>query len=270
MKPSGVITLMTDFGLADPYVAMMKGVILSVNPHARLVDITHQVPPGAICEGARVIREAYRFFPPGTIHLGVVDPGVGSDRRPIAAEADGHAFVGPDNGLFWPVLMDAADSRIVCLQAERFFLPSVSATFHGRDVFAPVAAHLSIGVELEELGGPVTDPRPVSLPVVQIKGESLQGQIIHVDHFGNLVSNIASEVLNRFLGSSGPSIHVGGLRLQRVDRAYADVEEGQPLALVNSSNLLEVAVNMGRASEVVGVPEEDLIGTEVRVSRRSS
>lgn len=267
MKSSGIITLLTDFGLADPYVAMMKGVILSINPEARPVDVTHEIRPGAIFEGARVIRETYRFFPPGTIHVGVVDPGVGSDRRLIAVEADGHAFVGPDNGLFWLVLQKARKARIVHLKENRFFLSPVTSTFHGRDVFAPVAAHLSLGVDLEQMGVLITDPKHLPFPIPRMEGDSLHGQIIHVDHFGNLISNIESEELRRFLGSSTPSIHLGTLTIKKLERIYSDVEEGQPLALINSSDLLEVAVNMGRASEVVGVEKEDLVGMLIRVSR---
>lgn len=267
MKPSGIITLLSDFGLSDPYVAQMKGVILSFNPKALLVDITHEIPPGAIFEAARMIRETYRFFPPGTIHVGVVDPGVGSGRRLVALEADGHAFVGPDNGLLWLVLQIAGESRIVHLKESRFFLSPVSPTFHGRDVFAPVAAHLSMGVEIEEMGDLISDPRPLLFPTPRRQGEWLHGQIIHVDRFGNLISNIESEELLRFLGSSIPSIHVGTLNIRGLNRIYSDVEEGQPLAFINSSNLLEVAVNMGRASEYVGVEREDLVGTAVKVAK---
>jgi len=269
MRPSGIITLLTDFGLSDPYVAMMKGVILSLNGKARLVDITHDISPGAIYRGAVFIRETYRFFPAGTVHVGVVDPGVGSDRRMIALEAGGHFFVGPDNGLFWPVQQEAPDAHIVHLTEKRFFLNSVSPTFHGRDVFAPVAAHLSLGAALDELGVPIADPTPLPLPIPFLESGILIGQVTHVDHFGNLISNIGSETLHRFLGGTAPIIQVGKLAIRRLDRIYSDAEQGMPLAFLNSSDLLEVAVNTGRASEVVGVEKEELIGTEIRISKGS-
>lgn len=267
MKSSGIITLLTDFGLADPYAAIMKGVILSINPKACLVDITHVLKPGAIFPAARIIREAYAFFPAGTVHLGVVDPGVGSNRRMIAVEADGHAFVGPDNGLFWLVLQKAKGARVVRLTEKRFFMPSVSRTFQGRDVFAPVAAHLSLGEELEPMGRPITDPTPLFVPMPNVKGDVLHGQIIHMDRFGNLISNIDADLLYRFLGPSCPLIQLGSISITKLDRVYSDVEEGRLLALINSSDLLEIAVNLGRASEYAGVEKEDLIGSLITVAK---
>jgi hypothetical protein len=142
MKISGIITLLTDFGLSDPYVAMMKGVILSINPDARLIDISHQVRVGSILQAGGLIRETYPFLPRGTVHMVVVDPGVGSNRRLIGLEAGGHFFVGPDNGIFWPLIKDHQGARIINLIETKFFLSSVSHTFHGRDIFAPAAAHL--------------------------------------------------------------------------------------------------------------------------------
>ena len=269
MKPSGIITLLTDFGLADPYVAMMKGVLLSINSRACLVDISHEIRPGAIFPAARIIQEAYRFFPDGTVHLGVVDPGVGSDRRPIAAEANGHFFVGPDNGLFWPVLQGSPRARIYHLTENRFFRRSVSRTFHGRDVFAPVAAHLSLGAGIEETGIPIEDPKPLFVPSPYREGKDLCGQVIHADHFGNLITDIDVETLLQFLGKSTPWIQVGSLTVRTLSRAYSDVEEGQPLALINSSDLLEISVNLGKASEYVGVEEGELIGTPVRIRSKN-
>lgn len=267
MRTSGIITLLTDFGVADPYVAMMKGVILSINPKARLVDITHEIPAGAVFPAARMLRETYRFFPPGTIHLGVVDPGVGSDRKPIAAEAGGHGFVGPDNGLFYPILQEAAETRITHLKETRFFLPAVTSTFHGRDVFAPVAAYFSLGIDPDQMGIPMTNPEPMPIPAPRLEEDSLHGQVIHVDHFGNLISNIGSEALYRFLGSSNPSIRLGKVTIRRLSHAYSDVDEGQLLAYINSSNLLEVAVNRGRASEYMGLEKESLVGMVISVTR---
>lgn len=269
MTPAGIITLLTDFGLTDPYVAMMKGVLLSINPRACVVDITHEVRPGAIFPAARILLETYPYFPEGTVHVAVVDPGVGGGRRSIAVEADGHFFVGPDNGLFWLVLQGYPEARVYHLTEERFFRATVSRTFHGRDVFAPVGANLSLGTKIEETGVPISDPKSLFVPSPYTEGDSLCGQIIHADHFGNLISDIDAETLHRFLGQAQPWIRVGSMTISGLSKAYSDVEEGKPVALINSSNLLEISVNLGKASEYVGVEEEYLIGTVVRIRLRN-
>ena len=267
MKPSGIITLTTDFGLSDPYVAMMKGVILSINPSARLVDISHHIPAGSVLEAARLIREAAPFFPKGTVHVAVVDPGVGTDRRPIAIETESYVFVGPDNGVFWPVTHQEAQARVFHLNEGAYFLPHVTRTFHGREIFAPVAAHLSLGVDLARMGAVITDPVSLDLPEPFEKEGRLYGQIVHEDHFGNLVTNIHAEVLAEFLKSGHPLIQVGNLTLKQLRETYAHAGKGEILALINSAGFLEIAVNRGRASEVVGIRSQDLIGTAVEVRR---
>ena len=266
-ETSGIITLTTDFGLSDPYVGMMKGVILSLNPEACLVDITHKVKTGAVLQASRILSEAHTFFPKGTVHLAVVDPSVGSQRRLIALRARGHLFVGPDNGLFWPIIDAAEAASIFELTERRFFLPSITQTFHGRDVFAPVAAHLSLGVAPEEMGRPISNPTRLRVPAPFRKEDSLLGQILQVDHFGNLVTNIGHRELAEFLGAERPEVQVGRLRVIGLRRIYADVEEGRPLALINSSNLLEIAVNLGRASEYVGLESGEIVGSVVKVNR---
>jgi S-adenosylmethionine hydrolase len=267
MKPSGIITLTSDFGLSDPYVAMMKGVILSINPSAALVDFTHMIRAGSISQAAGLIDEAFVYYPMGTVHLAVVDPGVGSSRRPIAVEAKGHFFVGPDNGIFWPVIQDNAASTVVHLQDSRYFLPVVSRTFHGREIFAPVAAHLSLGVALENLGTRIEDPFRLLLPGTRMSEDALYGEVVRVDNFGNLITNIPSKELGQFLGSGQPWVEVGNLVIRKLSGTYADGEEGEPLALINSSNVLEIAVNLGRASEYTGVTDGEIVGTVVRVLR---
>lgn len=267
MKPSGIITLVTDFGLTDPYVGMMKGVILSINPNARLVDISHQVRAGSILQAASLIRETFPFFPLGTVHVAVVDPGVGSERRLMGLEAGGHFFVGPDNGIFWPVIKSHKGARVVHLKESKFFLSSVSHTFHGREVFAPVAAHLSKGVDLAMMGPTVSDPSKLNVPKLQKRGQTLKGQITRVDNFGNLITNIHRRDLRLFLKSYQPVIKVGDLVIKKLSHIYADAEEGEPLALINSSDWLEVAVNLGRASDYLGLESREIIGTEVRVSK---
>ena len=267
MKPCGIISLTTDFGLCDPYVAMMKGVILSINPEARVVDISHQIKAGSIIQAASLVHETFFFFPKGTAHVAVVDPGVGSDRRLIGLEAGGHFFVGPDNGIFWPVIKDHKETKIIHLTESTYFLPPISHTFHGREVFAPVAAHLSRGVDLETMGLKISDPFKLHFPRPQKKGEILCGQITRVDNFGNLITNIHCKDLDLFLESVMPVIEVGNLTIMRLSPIYADVEEGKPLALINSSDWLEIAVNLGRASQCLGLASEEIIGTEVKVSK---
>ena len=267
MKASGIITLTTDFGLSDPYVAMMKGVILSINPEAQVVDVSHQVRAGSIIQAAGLIHETYSFYPKGTVHVAVVDPGVGSERRLMGMEAGGHFFVGPDNGVFWPLIEDYKGPQIIHLTESRYFLSPMSHTFHGREVFAPVAAHLAKGVSLKRMGSRLSDPVELHFPKPQKKGEEMVGQITRVDNFGNLITNIHRRDLESFLKSYKPVIEVGDLTIRKLSLIYAEVEEGVPLALINSFHRLEIAVNLGRASQVVGVPAEVIIGTEVKVSK---
>jgi S-adenosylmethionine hydrolase len=265
MKPSGIITLTSDFGLSDPYVAMMKGVILSINPSAVLVDLTHMIRAGSISQAAALLYEAFVYYPMGTVHLAVIDPGVGGSRRPIAAEAEGHFFVGPDNGIFWPVIQEDSESSVVHLQDSRFFLPAISRTFHGREIFAPVAAHLSLGAALESLGPRIGDPVRILLPRLHMSQDLLVGEIVRVDNFGNLITNIPSKDLGQFLGSGRARFEVGNLEIRKLSGTYAEAEEGEPLALINSSNVLEIAVNLGRASEYIGAKDREIIGTPVKV-----
>lgn len=267
MSASRVITLTTDFGLGDPYVAMMKGVILSINPGVQVVDISHQIRAGSIIQAASLVYETFPFFPEGTVHVAVVDPGVGSERRLIGLEAGGHFFVGPDNGIFWPVIEDYEEITIIQLTEKAYFLPSISHTFHGREIFAPVAAHLSSGVDLGRMGSRVHDPVKLKVPKPRKEGEMLYGQITRVDNFGNLITNIHRTDLEAFVESGKPLIQVGDLTIKELSPIYADVEEGEALALINSSDWLEIAVNLGRASQYVGLPSEEIIGTEVKVSR---
>jgi S-adenosylmethionine hydrolase len=261
--PSGIITLTTDFGQRDPYVAMMKGVILSINPDARIVDITHQIAAGSIWEGASILKDAHRFFPSGTVHVGVVDPGVGSPRRPIALVAQNHFFVGPDNGLLYPLIEAHGQCHVVHLTDKRYWMNEISVTFHGRDMFAPVAAHLSQGVDLLLMGETIDDPMPLQVPLPRVEGSALVGEIVRIDHFGNLITNITSEHLAPFLESKDLTIRIGGLVLNTLSTTYSDVPKGQPLALIGSSNALEIAVNGGNAAHDLG--GECRVGTAVLV-----
>ena len=198
MEPSRIITLTSDFGLHDPYVAMMKGVILSIHSQARIVDISHQIRAGSVIRAASFLHEAFSFFPKGTVHVAVVDPGVGTDRRLIGLEASGHFFVGPDNGIFWPVIEDDAEANIIHLTNRVYFRPRISPTFHGRDVFAPVAAHLSLGVDLEKMGPRIDAPQKLRYPKSKEKDDEWVGEITQVDNFGNLITIFIAEIWSPF------------------------------------------------------------------------
>ncbi len=264
LTTSGIITLTTDFGESDPYVAMMKGVILFINPDAKIIDITHQIPAGSIQEGGLIIKESYKYFPSGTVHVGIVDPGVGGKRRPITVLTGNHFFVGPDNGLFSSIIETQGHTDIIHLKEKRYWMHKISPTFHGRDIFAPVAAHLSLGVNPFLLGEKIDNPTTLSYPSPSKKNSDLVGEVIRVDHFGNLITNITKEHLSPFLKSKVLIIKIGSLTLKKISTTYNDVPEGQPLALIGSSNLLEIAVNMGRATDYFS--QDKLIGMKVQVS----
>lgn len=267
MKVPGVITLTSDFGLTDPYVGVMKGVILSINPKAHVIDISHQIEAGSIFQGSVILKEAYAFFPDGSIHIAVIDPGVGGNRRPIILKTKNHLFVGPDNGIFWPIILSHQGAEIIHLTETKYFLPNVSHTFHGRDIFAPVAAHLSRGVDPPSMGPIITDPVSLEFPLPKQGKDVLSGQVIRVDHFGNLITNIHQRDIEEFLGSNRTVIRIGNLIIQGMQKAYAEAREGQSLALIGSSGFLEIAVNASRACDVVGLPSKDLLGLECEVSK---
>ncbi len=267
VKPSGMVTLLTDFGLEDPYVGMMKGVILSVNPAARIIDISHHVEAGAIPQAAHILQEAYPYFPEGTVHVTVVDPGVGTNRRAILLVTRTHLFVGPDNGIFWPIIEAGHDIKTLHLTETRYFRPDISSTFHGRDVFAPVAGYLSKGVDPFDMGPVIHDPVRLRLPSPFRKGGSLYGRIVRVDHFGNLITNIRRGDIEGFSGGGRPVVRVGDLRIEGISKAYAETAKGEALALFGSSGYLEIAVNSGRAVDRLGLEQADIIGSKVEVGR---
>ncbi|HEY7647603.1 MAG TPA: SAM-dependent chlorinase/fluorinase [Methylomirabilota bacterium] len=236
----------TDFGLKDSYVAELKAVILSLVREVHLVDVTHEVEPQQIVEAALALDAAAGFFPPGTIHVAVVDPGVGTARRGIVVAAAGHLFVGPDNGLFTPVVARGAWTAFE-LAAPEFRLPEVSRTFHGRDIFAPAAAHLALGVEPSRFGPPVTDP--ICLPWAEARAvaDGYAGTVIHVDRFGNLVTSISAAQVAAVTGDGQAAVKVAGHLLPLVG-TFADLPPGGAGALVGSRNRLEVVVRDGSAA----------------------
>ena len=254
-----VVTLTTDFGIRDPYVAEMKGVMLGLSPELRLVDITHEVDSHDIMGAALVLDAASPFFPPGTVHLAVVDPDVGTARRGLVVTTESASFVAPDNGLLTPILV-RGDWRAFALEAPELRLPRVSRTFHGRDVFAPAAAHLARGLDPARFGRMVDDPVRLPWPDVSAVGGSVAGAVMHVDRFGNLITSISAEAVEE-LGAEA-SIHIAGRRVPLVG-TYADLPPGGVGALVGSSNRLEVAVRQGSAAAVLRARR----GTPVAVSR---
>jgi S-adenosylmethionine hydrolase len=247
-----LITLTTDFGTRDHFVGVMKGVILGINPEARIVDLTHGIPAQDVRAAALVLAESFRFFPRGTVHVVVVDPGVGSRRRPIAASAHGHRFVAPDNGVLSGVLSSDTRSRVYHLNATEYFLEGAGGIFDGRDVFAPVAAWLDRGRELTDLGEEVTDPKTIELPAPEIEAGEVKGQVIHIDSFGNAITNIRAIDLEA-LGKEGPyRVMVKGVEAGVVS-CYADGDCKVLHALINSSGLLEVFLDRGSASSALGL-----------------
>ena len=247
-----LITLLTDFGLQDFFVGVMKGVILSANPHARIVDLCHGIAPQDVRRAGFVLAGAYSYVPEGTIHVCVVDPGVGSSRRILAAEIGGHVFLAPDNGLLSFVLEDQPAGRIIAVKRRRFFRDPVSTTFHGRDIFAPVAGHLSLGRDIGELGEPAGEIVRFDVPAPSLLPDGkLAGEVVCVDRFGNLITNIRREELEGLCGSvRNCVVRIGRRRMRGVHRAYSSAKPGEMLALVNSLDRLEIAVRDGSAAEV--------------------
>jgi S-adenosylmethionine hydrolase len=248
------LAIITDFGYRDHYVGAMKGVIASIAPRATVIDITHGVPAQSILAGALSLRESWRYFPSRTVFLAVVDPGVGTTRAPIAIETRaGARLVGPDNGLLWLAANEAGIKRIVKLTSVRHRLTNVSATFHGRDIFAPAASYLWRGTPISALGPPLrrSSIMPLELPRPIASAREVRGEVIYVDAFGNLVSNIDRQVTEQF----GPRFHHKSLSVRirrgaamRLLDAYGDAPKGVPLAIFGSFNLLEVAIRDGNAA----------------------
>lgn len=259
-----LITLTTDFGHQDPFVGIMKGVIATINPKAKVIDLCHGVPPQDVMAGALILQNSIRYFPRGTIHLVVVDPGVGSARRPLLIEADSNYFIGPDNGVLSLALAGKSADRIVALSNRAYHLQPTSETFHGRDIFAPVAAHLSLGVAVEEFGESVADFTEIAFPALaDLERNNIEGQIVYIDAFGNLFTNIREHDLTG-LPSDRLEIAVGPVTIRGLATSYAAARAGELVALVNSWGLLEIAENRGNAAQRSGAK----VGDKVKLSLR--
>jgi len=258
-----VVALLTDFGTRDHYAGTMKGVALDICPDITFVDITHDIAPYDTVGGAIELAASYKYFPPGTVFVVVIDPGVGSARRGIAAEAGSYRFVGPDNGVLTLALNETPPVRVVELTNARYARPTVSRTFEGRDRFAPAAAWLARGTDLAELGDPLAEWTQLVIPKPIIVAGRVNGEVLRVDRFGNLVSNLDRQVVEDFAQGHGIEVTIGSRAVASLVTTYADVPPGSVCALFGSSERLEIAVSGGSAAERLGLTR----GATVALSR---
>ncbi len=261
------ITLTTDFGLEDAYVGVMKGVIFSICPQVEIIDLTHEIPPQDVKKAAFVIKGAYHFFPKGTIHVVVVDPGVGSERRPLVVQTPDYFFVAPDNGVLELVYQQEQKIKVYHLNNPCFFRATISHTFHGRDIFAPVAAHLAKGISPQEMGVKISDYLRLPWPHPKMKNGKLEGEVVYIDHFGNLITNISKEDYAIFLSKKSLQeeirVWIKGICLNRISSHYLAVSPGNLLALWDSSDYLEIACCMGNAKQKLMVQVGEPVVIEV-------
>tara|TARA_R110002096_G_scaffold428478_4_gene640229 strand:- start:16626 stop:17414 length:789 start_codon:yes stop_codon:yes gene_type:complete len=249
---SQIITLTSDFGLQDHYVSAMKAAMLEVAPEARMIDVSHEIPPQDIMAGAWVIRNAAFMFPEKSVHLVVVDPGVGTNRNPVVVKMNGHYFVGPDNGIF-SLLYDEYEYEAVKLTNPDFWRDQRSRTFDGRDIFGPVAAHLSKGVPMSELGEPIKEMVVYHWAIPIGDKDGLQGWVLHIDRFGNLITNISESLMKEYVGERKVKIYVGTTVIGNIVNTFGDVEEGDPAVFLGSSGMLEIGINKGNAAKLLSV-----------------
>jgi S-adenosyl-L-methionine hydrolase (adenosine-forming) len=247
-----IVTLTTDFGTSDHLVGSMKGVILNINPAARIVDINHSVVPFDILDGALSLLNAYRYFPPRTIHVIIVDPGVGTERRPILVSGEKHFFVAPDNGVLSPIY-EREPCTVRHITAEHYFLNPISPTFHGRDIFAPTAGWLSKAFQTEAFGEVVTDFVRFTLPKAKSNGQAVKGVVLRADAFGNLMTNLTAEDMPAEVIDGGEiKLAVGGKQVVKFARTFASGGPGEPIAFLGSVGYVEIAVNRGSAARTLG------------------
>ncbi len=259
-----IVALLSDFGRRDHYAATMKGVVLGICPDATLVDISHDVPPHDLQFAALELAAAYSFFPTGCVFLVVVDPGVGSARRGVAADTGDYRFVAPDNGVLTAVFRHTPPKRVVELTERRYARPTVSRTFEGRDRFAPAAAWLAKGLQLSALGRPVTDYQSLDIPVMQVGDDAIDGVVLRIDRFGNLVTNIDHDAFDRLAARGEVEIEVGGHSVTRLVATYSDIGATEICALFGSTGQLEIAAHAAPAVERLGLD----LGAPVRIRQR--
>jgi S-adenosyl-L-methionine hydrolase (adenosine-forming) len=259
-----LIALLTDFGTDDIYVGVMKGVMKTLTPDAEFIDITHAITPQSIQEGALALKNSYHYFPNGTVFLVVVDPGVGSSRRPVVVEAGGYRFVAPDNGILSYTLANMNDVRAYELSNPDYRLKQISNTFHGRDIFAPAAAYAARGdIELHEFGAKIEQLQTLPQPRLEVKENHIFGEVVHIDHFGNVITSIAplkwvdakTLMLNDTyrLSANDVTIQFGNITIQGISHAYHEVQTGALLVQIDSNGALEIAVNQGNAAKMLGI-----------------
>lgn len=258
-----IITLLTDFGMRDGFVAAMKAVILNINPRVEIVDISHEVPPQDVIGANFILYSCYHYFPKDTIHLCVVDPGVGTKRRVVCVRTENYYFLAPDNGLLSMVLNKEKTKRIVNVSNQRYFLKPISATFHGRDIFASAAAHLSGGLKMEKLGVEVPDLYTLKIAVPTISGrDTLEGEVIHIDRFGNLVTNITNRAFKDFKRQNPylkEYIKIGKYCITGINKSYSQSKRKELLAIFGSSGLLEISVNCDNAHRILKAQRGDRV-----------
>jgi S-adenosylmethionine hydrolase len=254
LKRANLITLTTDFGYADPFAGQIKGAILRRNIGARIIDLTHAIEPHNILGGAVTIRNSYHYFPHGTVHMVVVDPGVGTQRLIIAMMADDHIFIAPDNGALTLIMRDKNIQAVHRISNSSLFPAEISATFHGRDIMAPVAAALAGGMTLDQVGPAITAQECIQLdiPVTHLDENGITGRVISIDRFGNIRTTITSANLSRYQPSSFAGIFIGAHQINAISATYGDRPAGQLLALIDSAGQLEIAVNRGNAATLTG------------------
>jgi S-adenosyl-L-methionine hydrolase (adenosine-forming) len=257
-----IITLTTDYGTNDPFVGVIRGVMLNINPEVQIVDITHGVLAHDILDGALTIGQAFKYFPPRTIHVVVVDPGVGTTRRPILVAGDQHYFVAPDNGVLSSVYDQTEALHGWHITAEHYFLNPVSTTFHGRDIFAPVAAWLSKSWQTASFGDAVTDLIRFSIPKPKASGTTIKGVILRVDGFGNLLTNLTAQEIPALAAADGRfTVRAGNAQISKVVPTFAQGAANEPIAVIGSSGYLEISINKGNAARTLGIGR----GAEVTV-----
>ncbi len=253
-----IIALLTDFSDKDWFVGVMKAVILRINPNANIIDITHEIPPQDVCQAGFVLWNAYKYFPDKTIFVCVVDPGVGSERKIIAVETKKYIFIAPDNGLLGFVLSEVDVLRAVYVENKNYFLETVSSTFHGRDIFAPVSAYISRGVDLSELGMEVTLETPKKMFIKVSSIGDYEGEVVYIDRFGNLITNLMPS--KEFDGE----IRLKDLNIEKISKTYSDVKVGQAVALIDSGGLIEIGIREGDASKILGVKRGEKVVLKVK------
>lgn len=255
-----VIALLTDFGLDDNYVGIMKGTILSINPNVEIVDITHSIEPGNIRQGAFILMTSVKYFPEDTIFVAVVDPGVGSNRNALCAKAGKFYFVAPDNGILTYTLQNYKNLKIHFFTNEKYQLENPSKTFHGRDIFAPLSAYLAMNIEISELGEETKFSKIVQLPSLKCYYDSfgnLIGEVVHIDRFGNIITSLSSNALginmhNILKQDLKWKFEIGHTKIKNISMTYSDVEEGEFLAYIGSSGFLEFGIRNGNAAKKIG------------------